>query len=329
MSSSPCRVAVIIVNWNGRTLLPECLDGLRQQSFREFETVVVDNGSTDGSVRFLEARYPWVRLIALSENAGFCKANNLAMAQAKTPYVALLNNDAVANPDWLENLVAALERSPEAGSAASKMVSYWNPTVIDCAGAGYSKAGAGVIRGRGRPASDFSREEWVFGACAGAALYRTDMLREIGLFPEHFFLLYEDLDLSFRAQLRGWRCLFVPDAVVAHKMSSSIVHDSPTSVYYGHRNLEWVWVRNMPSVLLARSFGRHLAYGIGCLAFYLMRGRGGVFLRSKKDALKGMGRAFRARKEIHRRRGIAIGDLWGLFDEETFLPRLKRRMGAL
>lgn len=326
MSRIPSRVVVIVVNWNGRSLLPECLEGLARQTFRDFDTVVVDNGSTDGSVQFVKDRYPWVKVIALSENVGFCRANNLALRQAEAPYAALLNNDAVAAPGWLENLVAALDRNPEAGSAASKMVSYWNPAALDCAGAGYSRAGAGIIRGRGLPAADFNREEWVFGACAGAAIYRTGMLREIGPFPEHFFLLYEDVDLSFRAQLKGYRCLFVPDAVVAHKMSSSIVHDSPTSIYYGHRNLEWVWIRNMPCVLLARTFGRHLAYLIGCMAFFLMRGQGGIFFRSKKDALKGLSRAFRARKEIHRRRGIANRDLWGLLDEETFLPRLKRRL---
>jgi GT2 family glycosyltransferase len=131
-----------------------------------------------------------------------------------------------------ESLIGALESCPEAGFAASKMLYYDNPEIIDRAGDSYTRAGAG---------------EWIFGACAGAALYRTRMLRDTGIFDEDFFLLYEDVDLSFKAQLKGYKCLYVPEAIVHHKASSSIIYDSPTSVYYGHRNLEWVYIKNMPA----------------------------------------------------------------------------------
>ena len=139
--------------------------------------------------------------------------------------MAGLNNDAVPDTMWLKHLVEALDSYPEAGFAASKMFFYDDPETIDRAGDAYSRAGTGLLRGQGESASNYNKQEWIFGACAGAALYRTVMLNDIGLFDEDFFLLYEDVDLSFRAQLKGYRCLLVPDAVVYHKASSSIVYD--------------------------------------------------------------------------------------------------------
>ena len=232
------QVHIIIVNWNGREFLEDCLQSLRAQTYRSFSVTLVDNGSTDDSPAFVSVRFPEVRLIALRENLGFAAANNRALADVTAPYAALLNNDATADPGWLKALVEALEEAKEAGFAASRMLSFDRPDVIDRCGDGYSRAGAALLRGRGEPAGRHSRRERVFGACAGAALYRTSMLKDIGFFDEDFFLLYEDVDLSFRAQLKGYQCLYVPEAVVYHRGSASLVHDSPVSVYYGHRNLE-------------------------------------------------------------------------------------------
>jgi GT2 family glycosyltransferase len=315
-------VSIIIVNWNGREFLRECLEGLRRQVYRDFSVILVDNGSHDGSTAFVSENYPEVSIVALKDNRGFAAANNVALHTIETEFVALLNNDAVPHPLWLKSLVEALEEHPQAGLAASKMLLYDRPEMIDRAGDGYTRAGAALLRGRGLSADCHRIREWVFGACAAAALYRMAMLRDIGFFDEDLFLLYEDVDLSFRAQLKGYKCLYVPEALVYHKGSSSIVHDSSLSVYYGHRNLEWVYIQNMPSRLLLRTVFPHILYDFASLTYFVISGRGKDFFRAKKDALKGLKRALKKRQQIQSGKVVDDGYLWNLFDR----PRLKERL---
>lgn len=318
--------SVIIVNWNGKELLSECLDGLRQQTFQDFSVILVDNGSNDGSVAFARYNYPEVQTIELTHNLGFVAANNIALKDAQNKYVALLNNDAVPHPHWLSNLVEALEFYPEAGFAASKILFYHNPEIIDRTGDVYTRAGAGFLRGRGEPERNFNRQEWIFGACAGAALYRRRMLDDIGFFDEDFFLLYEDVDLSFRAQLKGYKCLYVPEAVVYHKASSSIVYDSPISVYYSHRNLEWVYLKNMSSKLILKTIWLHIIYDIAAFFFFAVNGRIKEFIKAKLDAVKGVNRMLEKRRLIQKRKRVDDNYIWSLLEKEQFFPRLSRRL---
>jgi len=320
------EVSVIVVNWNGKEFLSECLDGLRQQTYQPFSVILVDNGSSDGSVDFIHIYYPEVRTIALSNNLGFSVANNYALKSIQGEYVALLNNDAVPDRLWIKHLIDALESHPEAGFAASKMLFFDNPDVIDRAGDAYTTAGTGLLRGRGERACNFKKTEWIFGACAGAALCRTSMLNDIGLFDEDFFLLYEDVDLSFRAQLKGYKCIYVPAAVVYHKASSSIVYDSPISVYYSHRNLEWTYIKNMPSKLILRTIWLHVIYDIAAFFFFAANGLIKEFIRAKRDALKGVNRMLRKRRQIQRNRRVDDDYIWSLLKRELFLPRLTRRL---
>lgn len=302
------------------------MDRLRQQIYQPLSVIVVDNGSSDGSVDFVNRNYPEVKTIALPKNVGFATANNIALKRVQTKYVALLNNDAVPHRLWLEKLVEALEAHPEAGFAASKMLFYDNARIIDRAGDGYTRAGTGLLRGRGVQADKYNNLEWIFGASAGAALYRIQMLRDIGLFDEDFFLLYEDVDLSFRAQLRGYRCLYVPDAVVYHKASSSIIHDSPTSVYYSHRNLEWTYLKNMPSSLISKTIWLHIIYDVAAFFFFAANGRIREFIKAKWDALKGMKRMLKKRMQIQNNRRVDDNYIWGLLEKELFLLRLTMRL---
>lgn len=321
----PPAVSVIVTNWNGKPWLSRCLDSLRSQRYERLKTILVDNGSTDGSVDFVRQRYPEVQVMALPVNVGFAAANNRALRRADTPYVALLNNDAVADSLWLSELVGALERHPEAGFAASKMLFLENPERVDRAGDAYTTAGAAFLRGRWADSRDYSREEWVFGACAGAALYRMAMLRDIGLFDEDFFILYEDVDLSFRAQLRGYRCLFVPGALVYHGGASTIGHDSPLSVFYGHRNLEWVYGKNMPSVLLIRTIFFHVIYDISAFLYFFLRHRGGVFAKAKFEALKGWRKTCEKRRQVQEMKSVSHKDLRKLMSWEMPWKRLDAR----
>jgi len=319
-------VSVIIVNWNGKSFLADCLDGLRQQTYGDFSVIMVDNGSSDGSLDYVQTHYPEVKTIAQSENLGFAIANNIAIQSVQTKYVALLNNDAVPHPQWLANLVEAIEDNPEIGFVASKMLFSDNPDKIDRAGDVYTTAGTALLGGRGKPSDYYNNQKWVFGACAGAALYRTRMLDDIGLFDEDFFLVYEDVDLSFRAQLRGYKCLYVPDAIVYHRAGSSIGDDSPVSVYYSHRNLEWVYIHNMPGKLIKRTIINHAIYNIASFLCFVARGRGGDFVRAKWHALKGLNRALAKRRQVQKNRTVTDDYIWSLLEKERLLPRLARRI---
>jgi GT2 family glycosyltransferase len=318
-------VSVVVVNWNGKHLLSACLEGLRGQQYKCFATIVVDNGSSDGSVDFIKSRFPEVAVIALPENLGFAAANNFAIKSVNTDYIALLNNDAVPDPLWLEKLVEALDRHPEAGIAASKMIFEEDRKTIDRAGDGYTTAGAALLRGRGEPMERYDKPERVFGACAGAALYRTEMFRDIGLFDEDFFILYEDVDISFRAQLKGYVCSYIPEAIVYHRGSGTIVHDSASSVYYGHRNLEWVYIKNMPTQLIYWTIIQHIVYDMSALLYFTLCGRGKDFFRAKKDAFKGLNRMLKKRQAIQSGKLVDDRYLWRLFDRPGLMRRLTGR----
>ena len=182
------NVCVIVVNWNGRKYLENCIAGLRKQTFKHFTIAVVDNGSTDGSCAYLNQHCPDVVLHKLTKNYGFSFANNYAIRRSQSEFIALLNNDAIPQIHWLENLMRAMQQFSHAGSAASKMLFYHDPQQIDRAGDAYTQSGTGLLRGRGEPTHKYSQRELIFGACAGAALYRRAMLNKIGLFDEDFFL---------------------------------------------------------------------------------------------------------------------------------------------
>jgi len=318
-------VTVIIVNWNGLPLLSECLESLRHQKFRNFETILVDNGSSDGSVHWVKKHYPQTRIISLSKNTGFCVANNIGYSHVKTKYVALLNNDAVAHHLWLENLVKGLETHVKAGSAASKILHHAKPHAIDRVGDAYTNAGVGLLRGRGMPSHAFDEPEWVFGACAAAALYRKDMIEDIGFFDEDFFLLYEDVDFSFRAQLNAYKCLYVPDAIVYHKSSSTIVRDSDISIYYGHRNLEWVYFKNMPFALIMETLFLHMFHTVGSILYFSSKGNIKSIMKAKSDAFKQLKRILKKRRCIQKRKKIDNAYLRDLFVKEYFFNRLAVR----
>ena len=246
------RVAVVIPNWNTREFLGPCLESLRRQTFRDFETLVVDSASTDGSVGFVEEHFPEVRTLRLPENRGFSGAVNAGIGASAADLIVLLNNDTEQDPGWLEALVRAAERRPEAGLFASKLVDFGDRGLLDGAGDALRKSGLPYRLGHGeRDRGQFRSEEFVFGACAAAALYRRGVFEEVGLFDEDFFAYCEDGDLSFRAQLAGHRCLYVPDSVVYHVGSVSTGGKrSATATRLGTRNGLLLLVKNLPGSLV-------------------------------------------------------------------------------
>lgn len=303
-------ISLIIVNYNGLHLLKGCLESLRLQTFRDFEIIIVDNASHDGSAEYIAANFPEVKLVVLPRNVGFAGANNEGLKQADGEYIALLNNDAEADRDWLKSLADAMARTPVAGICASKMLVH-GTEVIDSAGDGFATNLKGFKRGEGQPADHYSREEFVFGACAGAALYRKKMLDEIGFFDESFFLLHEDTDLNMRAQLAGWKVLYVPSALVFHKVRSSIGTMSDLAVYYALRNSELVRLKNVPAGLLFRCSPACIMGMIADFLFFAVRYRKlKLYVQAKSDVLKNLRHIGGSRKKIMELRKTDIAYLY-------------------
>lgn len=245
-------VSIIIVNWNGLAHLPDCLDSLAAQTFRDFEVILVDNGSVDESVAFVRETYPWVRLVTLMENTGFSGGNNHGLEHAAGNYIVTLNNDTRAEPDWLETLVAVADTHPRAGMVGSRICSFAEPDIIDSIGMGICIDGMSRGRFRNQRWSDirFSAVEDILFPSACVALYRRKMIEEIGFFDEDFFAYAEDSDLGLRGRLAGWEALAATRAVVYHKYSQTSGRLSPFKVHLVERNHYWVVLKNFPPGLL-------------------------------------------------------------------------------
>lgn len=312
-------ISVIIPNWNGRDYLRECLDALRAQERVEMEIIVVDNASTDGAADMVAERFPSVRLLRLEENRGFAVAVNAGVRAAGGDVIALLNNDAVPHRLWLHLLSDALNRRPEFAFAASKVLFYDRRDVIDTAGDSCTPWGHVVGRGHGmKDVPPFDREEEVFAACACAAVYPRALFDDVGPFDENFFAYYEDVDWSFRARLRGHRCLYVPGAVVYHRHSASTSGASSklgSEEVYLH--LTGVLVKNMPGALILRHLPRVLLFHSAIVFFWLVARLRGRRRLPKVPFVRFMAAMLRERRRIQANRKIANRDLERLFKNEN------------
>jgi GT2 family glycosyltransferase len=290
-------VAVVIPNWNGAALLPACLDALRQQTYRDHEVVVVDNGSRDDSLAVL-ARYPEARVLRCGRNRGFGAATNVGIRATAGPYVATLNNDAAPAPGWLAALVAAAEADPAVGMVASRMVFAARPDVLNSCGIALDRAGiAWDLLGGAPVGADHALTE-PFGPCAGAALYRRAMLDQIGLFEERFFAYLEDVDLAWRARRAGWRCRYAPAAQVAHQHSATAGEGTAYKRYLLGRNKVWLVARNYPSASLWRWLPLVVAYDLATVAYAQVARRETAALCGRLAGLAGLPTALRERRRL-------------------------------
>jgi GT2 family glycosyltransferase len=319
-------VSIIIVNWNRRDLLRECLRSLERQTLQAFEVILVDNGSTDGSAEMAEAEFAGtlsLRVIRNRENRGFCAANNQGIAIGSAPLIALLNNDAVAAPDWLEELARAFDDGG-VGMAASKILVYEDPTRIDKVG--HLIYPDGQNRGRGSGQIDrgqFDRIEEVLWPDGCAAMYRRAMLDEIGGFDEDFFAYADDAELGLRARIAGWRCLYIPDAVVRHHRGSTLGLLSSERLELIERNrilfaaklfpwsLLWLngayWMARMSAGVWAAATGRGEAArfpGVGGKMRIAM-----ALLKGQLSALPLLPKMLRKRRSIQRLRKLSPSDV--------------------
>jgi GT2 family glycosyltransferase len=247
-------VTIVIPNYNGIDHLDECLNSLRNQTLKLFQILVVDNGSTDSSVAFIENNYPEVKLIKLNTNVGFSKAVNkgikYAIEEFKSQYIILLNNDIKCSNSFVEEMIKGFV-SEEVGSVASKMLNYFQNSIIDNAGDFIKKMGSPFARGHGeKDNGQYNTPEFVFGACAGAAIYKAEVFNDVGFFDEDFFAYYEDVDFSFRLQLFGYKCFYNPKAICYHKRGATTRHYPGYQVELCEKNLIALRVKNYPLRLL-------------------------------------------------------------------------------
>jgi GT2 family glycosyltransferase len=311
------RVSILIVNWNGKHHLPDCLDSLALQTFRDFETILVDNGSTDGSVDFVRTHYPWVTLVPLDRNTGFSGGNNAALAPAQGEYLVTLNNDTRVDPGWLAELVRVADENPQVGMVASRICSFADPDSIDSLGVRICPDGMSRSAARRQRFSTLhlAPVEPILIPTACAALYKRAMIAEIGFFDDHFFAYCEDTDLGLRGRRAGWGALLARDAIVLHKYSGTGGAFSPFKLYLVERNHFWVALKNFPFpwliLLPYYSLLRYL-----CQARLVVGGAGvgGEFRQSGgkkgllnalglgiRDALAGMPRVLSYRRQSPRR----------------------------
>ncbi|MDA8106802.1 MAG: glycosyltransferase family 2 protein [Nitrospiraceae bacterium] len=309
-------VSVVIPNLNGEKFLAQCLSSLGRQTIRSFEAIVVDNGSTDGSVALIEGGFPWVRLVKLPENTGFAHACNVGITESKARFVALLNNDTEAEPGWLEELRRAAEKDGRVGMVSSKILLDSETREIDSVGMLIYPDGIGRQRGRGEiDRGQYDNEEEVLFAHAAAALYRKAMLNEIGLFDEDFFAYAEDTDIGLRARRAGWGSVYAPGAVVYHKYSVTAGRYSSFKALHLERNRIWVAVKNFPlSWLFLAPFYSLVRYALQLYGAATGRGSAAGYSRSLSAAdygltglkaycmaLKGLPRMIGKRRAIKKR----------------------------
>ena len=292
------KVSIIVVNWNGERFLKDCLGALSGQTYASYEIILVDNGSSDNSVCFTRDNFPEVKIVALTENKGFTGGNAAGLAVAIGDFVSLVNNDARPEKTWLENLIQPMLGDRTIGICASKLI-FENTQTVNSAGDGLTTAAVGFNCGLGSEAAGFTMPELVFGACGAAVLYRRRMLDEIGFLDEDFFLYDEDTDLNFRAQLAGWKCIYIPTAVAYHVANATSRRLSDLHVYYHTRNLEFVWIKNMPFEIMLRFAHHKVIQELGSLCYLCLRhGKWVPFFRAKRDALKMLPIMLKKRAEI-------------------------------
>lgn len=243
--------SVIIPNWNGKALLEECLDSLEKQTFKEFEIIVVDNGSIDGSVDFIIKNFPGVKVVKLDKNYGFSKAINAGVEASQALYVVFLNNDTAVDKDWLKILVSYANKYQKASSIGSKLVNYYNRKKIDGVGIEINEVGqAKSIGWNQEDLGQFDKEMFVFGVTGGGSLFRREVFIKLGMFDEDYFMYFEEVDFAFRAQFQGYKAIYCPKAVIYHRHKATSSKKPQYIEYWQFKNMMQTIIKDYPGSLL-------------------------------------------------------------------------------
>ncbi len=318
-------VSIIVVTWNGRRYLDDCLGAVASQEGVSTETILVDNASTDGTADYVRRAFPWVRIVSLPENRGFAGGNNAGAREATGSFLAFLNNDTRADPGWLRALRDGIDAEARFALVTSRIVYMHDPATLDSAGDGLLRAGGAFKRYHGAPATMAPESGEVFGVCGAACLMPKDVFDELGGFDEDFFASHEDVDLSYRARLRGYRCKYVASAVVRHHGSATLGTISRSAVFHGQRNLEWSYVKNTPGSLLLRTLPGHILYNAAAAAHFTRLGLLGTFLRAKFAAAAGLPRMLRKRTQVQRTKLVRTAAIESQLDTRWLAAKLREK----
>lgn len=321
----PPDVSIIVVTWNGRRYLDDCLGAIASQEGVSSETILVDNASTDGTAEYVRATFPWVRIVSLPDNRGFAGGNNAGAREAAGSLLAFLNNDTRADPGWLRALRAGIDTDARFALVTSRIVYMHDPDTLDSAGDGVLRWGGAFKRHHGAPAATAAESREVFGVCGAACMMPKAVFDELGGFDEDFFASHEDVDLSYRARLRGYRCKYVAGAVVKHHGSATLGTVSPTAVFHGQRNLEWMYLKNTPASLLLRTLPGHVIYNAAAAAHFTRLGLLGTFCRAKAAALSGLPRMLRKRAAVQRARLVGAAAIERHLDARWFSAKIREK----
>ena len=318
-------ISIIIPTWNSDATLPKTLKKLTQQTYQDFELMIIDNGSVsfDESKIKHDYRSLNLKIIVLKENTGFAHACNLGAQHASGTWLAFLNADAFPQPDWLEQFHIYSQQYPTVSAFCSLITQAKHPDLIDGTGDVYNISGNAWKRGYGYPIQTASKKpERIFSPNAAAAFCQRAVFMELGGFDEDFFSYFEDVDLGFRLNLAGYQCYFLPALRVEHVGSSSTSQDSDFAVYHHHRNSEWVFWKNMPGILFFIYFSLHLLGNIIFLLKYLKNGRAKIVFKAKWDALKLSGLMLSKRRTIQKQRRASISEINRMLNKQILAPYL-------
>lgn len=321
------KIAVIIVNYNGGEIVLRCLEHLRSQTFRPKRVILVDNASQDNSLATIEERFSEVEIISSSTNLGFAAANNLAVKKAlDCDWIALLNPDAFPEPDWLENLKNAANQNPDFSFFGSTQFKYGTRDIIDGTGDVYHVSGQTWRRDFGYSIDNAGNKMGeIFSPCAAAALYRRDIFLEVGGFDEKYFCQVEDVDLGFRLRLMGYRCLYVPDAIVWHIGSAFTGKNNRLALYFAHRNMVWTYFKNMPGPLFWRYLPQHLLANVYILVWLSLKGQPLNIFKAKWDAFRQIKKILVERKKIQNNLNVDFNELLKVMPKRWITPFTKKK----
>ncbi len=309
------KVSVIVITYNGKHHLRECFESLEKQTYKDFDAYLLDNASTDGSSDYVRKNFPWVKIIRFDKNYGFAEGYNRAIKMVDTEYVALLNDDTKVDPKWLEELVKAIESDESTFAVGSKILFYDRPDTINHAGAKITIIGAGIDVGFGEKDSPkFNEPKFVGAVCGAAMLVRRKIFEELGGFDDDYFAYFEDLDLCWRAWLKGYKVMYVPTSVVYHKYGGSWGgRASPRRIYYAQKNRLMNIVKNFELRNVMKGLFVSICFDVIRMPMFLIRGEFSnvmAILRANIDFLKQLSKTLEKRRKVQEDRKLNDTELY-------------------
>lgn len=331
LSKKSPLVSVVIPNWNGKKFLEVCLPSLKIQTFKNFEVIIVDNGSDDGSLEYMLNKFPDYKVISLPKNIGFSPAVNLGIENAKGTYIFMLNNDTKVDKKCIEELVNVLEKKKDVGMVAAKMLNFYKPKLIDSAGDYIDVVGHANNIGLGEKDSDeYNKEEYVFLVTGGGSLIRKELFDKVGLFDDDYFAYFEDVDLGLRAQMQGFKGYYQPKAVIHHIHMATSRRNPEFKEYLQFRNMTQTIIKDFPAGLLKKDWNwlRVLLVNLNTIRYLFSVGYGKAALKAEWYVLTHIFTLLKKRKDVQSRKVVSDEYIISQFRRKDFKnPIMKKLFG--